>query len=102
MLNESMAQVTRLSFSGFSVRVWDRVPGRERVYLTLNSKRNGGSSWNGGIGREDYYDVTARRWVESRPWAGAATRDAFESRVADVKSKIVSVLRGESAAEVSR
>ena len=69
--------VTRIAVpEGFRVRTWTRVPGKERVYVTLLAKRNGGRNWNGGVGRESYFDVSARRWHHG-DWAGAATRDAF-------------------------
>jgi len=56
-----------------SARVWDRVPGRERIYVAL-TKHNGGRNWNGGVGHRVI--VHADRRVELDPrcdWAGAAT-----------------------------
>lgn len=56
-----------------SARVWNRVPGRERIYVVL-TKHNGGRNWNGGVGHRVI--VHADRRVELDPrcdWAGAAT-----------------------------
>lgn len=56
-----------------NARVWDRVPGKERIYVAL-TKYNGGRGWNGGIGHRVI--VHADRRVELDPkcdWAGAAT-----------------------------
>lgn len=57
-----------------SARVWDRVPGKERIYVAL-TKHNGGRTWNGGIGHRVIVHAADRR-VELDPrceWAGAAT-----------------------------
>lgn len=62
-----------------SARVWDRVPGKERIYVDL-TKHNGGRRWNGGVGHRVVVHAAGRR-VELDPrseWAGAATRDRHE------------------------
>ena len=56
-----------------TARVWDRVAGKERIYVDL-TKHNGGRGWNGGVGHRVI--VHADRRVELDPrceWAGAAT-----------------------------
>lgn len=57
-----------------SARVWDRVAGKERIYVDL-TKYNGGRNWNGGVGHRVIVHAAGRR-VELDPrseWAGAAT-----------------------------
>lgn len=81
---------------GFRVALWTKVAGRERVYLTLTRKRNGGAAWNGGIGRADYLDLSTGRWCEQTGWAGAATREAYEEDVAEAKTLVEEAIKGAS------
>ena len=62
-----------------NAKVWDRVPGKERIYVAL-TKYNGGHTWNGGIGHRVIVHAADRR-VELDPrfqWAGAKTRDRHQ------------------------
>lgn len=72
-------------------RLWDRVPGKERIYLDT-VKQNGGRRWNGGLGyTECYVDLNSGEVVANGE-AGAATRKwhaeigTFESATRIVRS----------------
>lgn len=54
-----------------TVRVWNRVPGMERVYIDL-VKFNGGRYWNGGKGATVVVHIDGRIEVRDN-WAGATT-----------------------------
>lgn len=54
-----------------TVRVWNRVPGKERIYVDL-TKHNGGQYWNGGKGNTVIVHIDGRIEVGDS-WAGAAT-----------------------------
>lgn len=72
------------------VSVWDRVEGKERVYIDTK-KLNGGRSWNGGRGfAVCYLDVNSGE-LTMRNDAGAATRKFHDAnRTAE---KILAVLK---------
>ena len=58
-----------------AAKVWNRVAGREAIYVEL-TKHNGGQSWNGGVGRILVVSASgAVEWKRLSDWAGAATRD---------------------------
>lgn len=60
-----------------ATRYWERVPGRERLYIDTLSK-NGGKNWNGGRGyRTCYVDLNSGSIVYDGV-SGAATRDWHE------------------------
>jgi hypothetical protein len=85
------------AIAGFEIRIWSRVPGRERVYVTLQRKSNGGQRWNGGIGRADYLDLATMRWHEATGWAGAATRDRYHQAVREAHEAVGTAVTAASA-----
>ena len=59
-----------------SASLWNKVPGKERVYIKTE-KQNGGAAWNGGVGYTTLYiDIPGKRLVAAGE-AGAATRRAL-------------------------
>jgi hypothetical protein len=68
------------AIDGFVARLWDRVPGKERIYVEYGPKLNGGRRWHGGVGWTAYLDLSTETW-KNESWAGAATRKAYLDRV---------------------
>ena len=54
-------------------RIWDRVEGKERLYIET-IKHNGGRNWNGGLGYSRFYVDLNTGAVTMEGEAGAATR----------------------------
>lgn len=83
---------------GFKMSMWTKVAGKERVYMTLLAKSNGGLTWNGGVGREDYLDIATMTWHEKTEWAGSQTRADYESAVDAAKAEVVAAVKASLAA----
>jgi hypothetical protein len=75
------------SLPGFSARLWERVPGKERIYTEFGPKLNGGKNWHGGKGWTAYLDCNTGRWG-NESWAGAATRNAYSERIDEMKGSV--------------
>lgn len=61
-----------------SARIWDSVPGKERIYIRTE-KQNGGRNWNGGTGHTDCYVDLSDMSLTMDGQAGAATRDYHDA-----------------------
>lgn len=61
-----------------SARIWDSVPGKERIYIRTE-KQNGGRRWNGGTGHTDCYVDLSDMSLTMDGQAGAATRDYHDA-----------------------
>lgn len=64
----------------FEINRWSK-GGHDRLYINLMRKNNGGKNWNGGLGGAWYVCLVTGKSVQSRDWAGAATRNSWESDV---------------------
>lgn len=78
-----------------SARVWNRVPGKERIYIDL-TKHNGGRNWNGGRGNTVIVHIDGRVDV-ANDWAGAATFNRHEE-LGTVEA-IEAIVAGENGGE---
>lgn len=72
----------------FTVNYWTKGKGKERAYITLNEKLNGGQDWNNGVGWEGYVDLYSGDVVTTRDWAGGATRDKYIQKLDNLTSAI--------------
>lgn len=71
----STESITKMDLAGInSANLWNKVSGKERVYLDT-SKQNGGRMWNGGKGYSQCYIDLNSNTLIARGCAGAATRD---------------------------
>lgn len=72
---ETVAAAIRTVVGVKSVAVWDKVSGRETLYIDL-VKHNGGASWCEGIGHTFVLKASENtlKRDERRDWAGAKTR----------------------------
>ena len=64
----------------FKGRIWNRIPGKERVYVDL-AKKDGDVGHNAGVGHTIYVDVHTG-WTcydKNREWAGPRTK-AYHAR----------------------
>ena len=74
-----------------TVRVWNRVAGKERIYVDL-IKFNGGKYWNGGKGATVVVHIDGRIEVRDN-WAGAATYRRHKEM--GTLEKIEAIVQGE-------
>lgn len=69
-------------------RVWDRVKGKERIYVDLE-KYNGGRGWNGGVGHRVVVHYDGRvEFDPSHQWAGAAELGTLD-RIKELAQRLV-------------
>ena len=77
----------------FEINRWTK-GAHDRVYINLMRKNNGGKGWNGGLGGVWYVCLATGKSVQSRGWAGAATRNSWERDVDALIARIQALVEG--------